>query len=177
MTAVISIRQGLPTELSVLTSIDDDSCQLYAASGVVLALDAAHPFAVAEQSRWSAALARRSTFIAEDAAGRALGFACCGFVDGEPYLDQLSVRLERMKQGLGTLLLREAVAWAEGEGGRALWLTTYGHLPFNRAMYERRGFSLAAERDCPREVLHHLDQQRRWLPFPEQRVAMRRPLA
>ena len=177
MTAVIAIRRGLPPELSVLTSIDDDSCQLYAANGIVLGLHATHPFAIAEQARWSASLARQSTFIAESVTGRALGFASCGFVDGEPYLDQLSVRLEAMKQGIGSRLITEAISWAEREGGRAIWLTTYAHLPFNRPMYERRGFTIADERACPPEVLHHVDEQRQWLPLPAERVAMRRPLA
>ncbi len=172
----VLIREGLPTELSVLTSIDEDACQLYAAAGVVLGLHAEHPFALDEQARWAAALARRSAFIAVDASGRALGFACCGFVDGEPYLDQLAVRLDAMKRGIGTQLIERSVAWAESVGGAALWLTTYGHLPFNRGLYERRGFIVAGEAACPPEVVHHLEEQRRWLPLPEERVAMRRPL-
>jgi hypothetical protein len=61
--------------------------------------------------------------------------------------------------------------WAAGE---ALWLTTYAHVPWNRAFYERFGFAVVPESSCGGDILEILTEQRRWLPAPEQRVAMRR---
>lgn len=176
---MIAIRRARLEEFEVITSIDDDACQLYASSGVPLGIYDGHPFAAAEQTRWRASLTAGDTFFALDDAGVAQGVAVCGFVDGEPYLDQLSVRLDAMKQGIGTALIDEAARWArEARGADAwLWLTTYGHLDFNRPMYERRGFEVVDEQACPPELVHHLEEQRRWLPAPEHRVAMRRRLA
>jgi hypothetical protein len=50
------------------------------------------------------------------------------------------------------------------------------HLPFNRPYYERHGFVVVSERECGPGVLHHLEEQRRALPAPHERVAMRRRL-
>jgi N-acetylglutamate synthase-like GNAT family acetyltransferase len=97
-------------------------------------------------------------------------------LDGEPYLDQLAVRIAAMRQGLGRDLLARSADWGRAVGGSALWLTTYAHLSFNQPYYERHGFAVIAESACGAGIRHHLDEQRRNLPLPDQRVAMRRPL-
>jgi GNAT superfamily N-acetyltransferase len=111
-----------------------------------------------------------------DAAEASLGFAALDIVDGDPYLEQLAVRAAAMRRGIGALLLAHAAAWAKAQAGRALWLTTYSHLPFNRPYYERHGYLVVPEEDCGPGILHHLAEQRRYLPAPAERVAMRRPL-
>jgi hypothetical protein len=55
-------------------------------------------------------------------------------------------------------------------------LTTYDDVPFNRPYYERHGYAVVPEIACGPGVQHHLDEQRRHLPGPAQRVAMRRRL-
>ncbi len=174
--ADLDLRIPSDGDLPLLIEIDDDACQLYEACGVRLGLTAESPFARAERARWARSLAARSVFFATDGAGASLGFAACGWIDGEPYLDQLSVRLSAMRRGIGTALIERAAAWAREQGGSRLWLTTYAHLPFNRPMYERRGFSVVPEPECGPEIVHHLDEQRRHLPLPTERVAMRRPV-
>lgn len=173
--AEFDLRIPSDGELPLLIEIDDDACQLYEVCGVKLGLTAESPFARAERARWARCLAEGSVFLATGRAGESLGFAACGWIDGEPYLDQLSVRLSAIRRGIGTALIERAGAWARERGGRRLWLTTYGHLPFNRPMYERRGFSVVPEAVCGPEIVHHLDEQRRCLPLPNERVAMRRP--
>ena len=61
-------------------------------------------------------------------------------------------------------------------GQRALTLTTYRHLPFNRPFYERHGFQLLTAAELTPGLAHHLDEQRRYLPLPDERVAMSLPL-
>jgi predicted N-acetyltransferase YhbS len=92
-------------------------------------------------------------------------------VDGAPCLEQLSVRVSAQQQGLGRRLLTHAIEWAAGED---LWLTTYAHLPWNRPFYERHGFAVVPESQCSQDMIAILGDQRRWLPDPEQRIAMRR---
>lgn len=76
-----------------------------------------------------------------------------------------------MRQGIGRCLVRQSIEWA---ADKPLWLTTYAHVPWNRPFYEREGFEVVPATDCPAGIVAILDEQRRWLPAPEHRVAMRR---
>lgn len=171
-----SLRLALPEEVDALVAIDDDATELYAQYGLAISLAADHPFVLAERARWQRATELQRAFIAIDDAGQALGFAALDQVDGEPYLDQLAVRTSAMRRGLGRRLLERSIAWAEHAGGRGLWLTTYRHLPFNRPFYERLGFATVPERDAGPGICRHLEEQRRVLPEPAERIIMRRAL-
>ncbi len=171
---VPTIRLVRPDEIDILVAIDDDAGRLYADAGLPIELAPDHPFVVAEQARWRQAAGLGQVFLAVDAEGRGVGFAALGWVGGEPYLEQLSVRLDAMRRGLGRRLLRRAIEWAAQQDRASLWLTTYGHLSFNRAFYEREGFVVVAESEWPPDIEHHIAEQRGCLPDPEQRIAMRR---
>jgi GNAT superfamily N-acetyltransferase len=174
-TSPFAIRAAAPSEMPEVVSIDDDATQLYARAGVELGLTDDHPFAVDERRRWYRSAELGRLFVAvED--GRLIGFASLDVLDGEPYLDQLSVRAASGRRGVGRALLRRAVAWAVEQRAVAIWLTTYAQVAFNRPFYESEGFVVMPESKCGPGVLHHIEEQQRWLPFPEHRVAMRRPL-
>jgi GNAT superfamily N-acetyltransferase len=170
------IRLATPSQLDDLRDIDDDASALFLAHGVVLELPPEHEFARAEQARWLRAAELERAFVAVDAAGASFGFATLGLVDGEPYLDEIAVRAAAMRRGIGAALLGRALEWARAQQGSSLWLTTYSHLPFNRPYYERHGFVVVPEADCGPEIVHHLAEQRLYLPAPSERVAMRRLL-
>ncbi len=172
----ITLRVARADELATVVSIDDDACRAYEAAGISLGIHDGHPFAEAERARWRASIEAGTVRFAVDARGDEQGVAVLGYVDGQPYLDQLAVRLSAMRRGIGRALVVEAISWARSVQGVGLWLTTYGHLPFNRPMYERMGFVVVAEREWGHEVAHHVELQRRWLPLPRERVAMRHPL-
>jgi GNAT superfamily N-acetyltransferase len=170
------IRVGSVEEIETLCEIDTDASALFEHAGLFLDLPRDHEFAVAERQRWQRSLAAGAALLAADASGRALGFAACATLDGQPYLDQLSVRTDAMRRGVGSALLAAAEASVRPGGARALWLTTYGHLPWNRPFYERAGYVLVPEQDCGPDIRQELNYQRRWLPAPHERVAMRKPL-
>jgi len=67
---------------------------------------------------------------------------------------------------------RARIEWA---GAEPLWLTTYAHVPWNAPFYERHGFVAVPESACAPALLAALEEQRRFLPAPQQRIAMRRP--
>ncbi|HEY3254247.1 MAG TPA: GNAT family N-acetyltransferase [Polyangiaceae bacterium] len=163
-------------EIDVLRAIDDDASALYAAHGIPITLLPEHPFSRAELARWRRSAELGRAFVARDPSGNSLGFAALELVDGEPYLDQLSVRVSAMRRGIGGRLLAHSAAWARAAGGGALWLTTYDHLPFNRPYYEQRGYVVVPDSACSVGIRHQLDEQRCYLPAPGQRVAMRRLL-
>lgn len=172
----VELRLARTDELEVLQAIDDDASGLYPAYGIVLELDRNHPFCQAERARWSRAAELERAFLAVDASGEGVGFATLDRIDGAAYLDQLSVRRAAMRRGLGARLLARAAEWARAAGGSELWLTTYAHLPFNAPYYERHGYERVPEAACGPGLRHHLAEQRRHLPEPEQRVALRRRL-
>jgi GNAT superfamily N-acetyltransferase len=171
----VTIRPAAPAEIDLLCAIDDDASRLYERSGLDVNLKSDDAFIVAERARWLESARRGHAFLAVDRDGQGVGFAALGTVDGLPYLDQLSVRLEAMRRGIGRLLLAQAIDWARHHGG-PLWLTTWDHLPYNRPFYERHGFVAVPEAECGPDVLYHLAEERRWLPAPEHRIAMRRPI-
>jgi GNAT superfamily N-acetyltransferase len=131
----------------------------------------------AERSRWAQCLSAGTVQIAVSPSGRDVGFAALGLRDGVPFLDQLSVRLNSMQQGIGTVLLNGSIQMAERAGGRAIWLTTYNHLSWNRPYYERHGFAVVALEECGEELRSELLFERRFLPCPQERVVMRRELS
>jgi hypothetical protein len=73
-----------------------------------------------------------------------------------------------MRRGVGRALVEHAIAWGRG----LLWLTTYADIAWNRLIYERLGFSCVEESSCGPEMRRILDEEKRALPAPEQRVAM-----
>src|SRR5262249_46822205 len=142
------IRMGSTRDIDGLVEIDSDASVLFERAGLRLDFPAEHEVAMAERGRWLRCLSAGTLLIAVDAFGKHVGFAAVGMLDREPYLDQLSVRVSAMGRGIGTELLRASVRMAAEAGGRSLWLTTYGHLSWNRPYYERHGFVLVPPEQC-----------------------------
>tara|TARA_R110002073_G_scaffold137692_1_gene286812 strand:- start:955 stop:1488 length:534 start_codon:yes stop_codon:yes gene_type:complete len=164
-----SLRLAYSDELQKLIAIDDEASALYAEAGLKLDFEKDHPFVVAENFRWASAIEKGLAHVAVNRQDTPVGFATLGYVDGEPYLDQIAVLLSYMRRGVGTLLLNQAISWS---GGRPLWLTTYSHLPWNRPYYERHGFVTEKDSECEAELCTVLQEQRAALPDPDQRIAM-----
>jgi GNAT superfamily N-acetyltransferase len=172
-----ALRVATALEIDALCAIDDDATLLYQSAGLDLSLPPEHEFCIEERRRWSQCIAAGTVLIAVSASSEPIGFAAVRQLDGQPYLDQLSVRTTRMRLGIGSALLRAIEKRLRDAGERALWLTTYGHLPWNRPFYQRSGFVAVAEADCGPEMLAELVHQRRWLPLPGERVVMRKDIA
>ena len=168
------IRQASSVEAAQFVAIDDDACARYDSVGLHFGIAPDHPFARAERACWNRCAERGQVYLA-DAAGAgaplSVGLLVMDRLDGQPYLEQLSVRVAAQGQGLGRSLLLRAIDWA---GSEPLWLTTYAHVAWNRPFYQRHGFVPVPESRCAPEILAALAEQRRWLPAPEQRIVMRR---
>lgn len=169
------IRRASPDEIDEMLSIDVDACSLYDQAGIHAELAPEHPYSVAERASWTRCAKEGNAFLAMGADARPVGLLVMDLIDGAPYLEQLSVRRIAMQQGLGRRLLQRAIAWA---GQRPLWLTTYAHIAWNRPFYQRHGFVPVPESECPPGMAAILNDQRRALPVPDQRIAMRhQPIA
>jgi GNAT superfamily N-acetyltransferase len=168
------MRVGTRADIETLVEIDTDACELFVRAGLDVELPHQHAFALAERARWLVSLASGDTLLALGPSGTPLGFAAAGKRDGNPYLDQLSVRQSAMRLGIGSALLNATEHNARASGARSLWLTTYRHLSWNRPFYECHGFVVVPEAQCGRQMLAELEFERRWLPAPGERVAMRK---
>ncbi|QNN47616.1 GNAT family N-acetyltransferase [Thermomonas brevis] len=92
-------------------------------------------------------------WLAEDEAGRAIGYAqagCCGLPhedvrpeDGE--LKRLYVRAGIQGGGIGRALMDAAMAWLLRDGPRTLWLSVWSENLGAQRFYARYGFDFAGE--------------------------------
>jgi GNAT superfamily N-acetyltransferase len=163
-------------DLDLLFAIDRDASRLFQCAGLDMALADELELAAAERRRWLECLRSGTAVLATNRSGESIGFAALGVLVGEPYLEQLSVRMHAMRRGVGAALLTAAVRMAEEARAQSLWLTTYGHLPWNRPFYEKAGFGTVPPEQWGREIAQEVRFQRRLLPAPARRVVMRRAL-
>jgi len=173
----VELRVAQVDELDVLCEIDLDASRLFDQAGIELTFPNDLEFAAMERRRWLYCLRSGTTLLASNRSREVIGFAALRVLDGEPYLEQLSVRMHAMRKGIGTALLDAAVRVAEKTRARSVWLTTYRHLPWNAPFYEKAGFGIVPVEQCGGEVVQELAFQRRLLPASEERVAMRKVLA
>ncbi|MFD9140514.1 GNAT family N-acetyltransferase [[Kitasatospora] papulosa] len=94
------------------------------------------------------------TWVAEGESGELLGFAS---LDGDE-LDQLYLRPDTVRQGMGTRLLERVKAASRGE----LSLYTFRRNSGARAFYERHGFVAVAYDDGGRNEENEPDVLYRW---------------
>lgn len=165
----VVFRVGEPADLATLLEIDLDASLLFERAGLFLDLPESHVFCETERERLRASLAAGTAIIAMDRRGHALAFVAMGQRDHSPYVEQISVRAQCTRRGIGSTLLARALSTHPDS-----WLTTYDHLPWNRPFYERHGFVRVPEEACGPGIRADLEFQRRWLPLPAQRIAMRR---
>ena len=113
-------------------------------------------------------------WVAGDSDGAPLGYVLVDEIDRAAHIEQVSVAPDHQGRGLGRALIDRAAEWAASLDMDAVTLTTFGHIPWNRPLYEHLGFRVLADdeigaglravRDA--EAAHGLD--------PAMRVVMRR---
>lgn len=87
-------------------------------------------------------------FVAfEKASGEPVGFAAARDIADLYWLSALSVDPDHGRQGIGAALLEAVTQRARWFFHRALGLTTYVDIAFNRPFYEHHGFMTVARKD------------------------------
>ena len=82
---------------------------------------------------------------ADDEQSPPVGFVHVLVIDGNAHLEQLSVRPEDQRQGIGAELTRAAMAEARAQGFDRLSLCTYRDVPWNGPFYRGLGFAEVTE--------------------------------
>jgi GNAT superfamily N-acetyltransferase len=102
-----------------------------------------------------------------------IGYAVAEIVDCCGHIEQVSVALEDQGQGVGRALVQAVEAWAVRNRLRALTLTTFSDVAWNRPLYEHLGFSVLAPHELsPGLVSIRAAEAKRGLD-PATRVCMR----
>ena len=112
-------------------------------------------------------------WVALSHGGEPVGYILVDEIDGAAHIEQVSVAPDHQGRGLGKALMARVRAWAAERGMPALTLTTFGHIPWNRPLYEHLGFRVLPEDEIgpglravrEAEAAHGLD--------PDLRVVMR----
>lgn len=115
-------------------------------------------------------------WVAEGADGEPVGYILVDEVDGDGHIEQVSVLPDRQGRGLGRALIERVAQWAASHDMKALTLTTFGHIPWNRPLYERLGFRVLADKELGPELRSVREVEAAHGLDPALRVVMRREL-
>lgn len=167
--ATVPVRPAESKDLPVLRQIEWDAGQRYRECGLDQVAD--HEPASIEVLHGYAADGRAWVTVGDD--DEAIGYLLVDEIDGAAHIEQVSVAPDYQGQGLGRALIERVRAWATTKGMTALTLTTFGHIPWNRPLYEHLGFRVLSGEEigsglravCDAEAEHGLD--------PDLRVVMR----
>lgn len=85
-------------------------------------------------------------FLVTGPTGDPDGFAIVGIGAGIAYLQRLAVSPFRQRAGAGTALVRAALQWAAGRGGRTMLLNTQPDNEGAAHLYQKEGFRVGAHR-------------------------------
>ncbi|MFC7340992.1 GNAT family N-acetyltransferase [Saccharopolyspora griseoalba] len=140
------IRAAWESDLVVLRDVERSAGYLFAEAGMDFVAEDEPP--TVEELREFVECGR--AWVGVDGENRSVGYLLAGVVDGNAHLEQVSVRPEHMRRGIGRALLERLIAWSRERELPAITLTTYVEVPWNGPYYERCGFRfLTAEEETP----------------------------
>jgi GNAT superfamily N-acetyltransferase len=168
----MAVRAPLRDELATMQAIGVAAGQRFAEVGLDEIADDP-PLDLAALERWRAA---GRAWVSTDRDGHPVGFAVVDLVDGIAHLEELSVLPEENGRGHGTALLRAVEGWARRKGHRAVTLTTFRDVPFNRPFYEKRGYRVLAEDEWTPGLAERRAEEADVGLDPALRVVMAKPL-
>ena len=117
-----------------------------------------------------------TVWVAEDAAGKIVGFLTAEQVEGELHVWQLAVRHDRQGQGFGRCLMEAALKYARASGLAAVTLTTFRDIAWNQPFYARLGFETLEDTRIGSRLARILEREKAHGLPSNRRCAMRLPL-
>jgi predicted N-acetyltransferase YhbS len=168
---VYTVRHAREEDLGALPGVERAAGALFAERGLGAGFAETTPPAELRE-----ALAARLLWVAVTPADEVVGFALASVFDGCVHLDELDVRPEHGRRGLGRALVEAVCAAALARGFSAVTLTTLLEVPWNAPYYERLGFRALGEPELSPALRGLLRQELARGIGGSGRVAMRRPL-
>ncbi|MFC9974112.1 GNAT family N-acetyltransferase [Spirillospora sp. NPDC127200] len=160
------VRPAAPADLALLPEIERTADELFRPLGIVFPPG---PTVIEQMIGTSADIV-----VAGDPP---LGYAAVVTVDGAAHLEQIAVRADRVRQGVGGRLLRAVVERAAAAGAPGVSLLTFRDVPWNGPWYAAHGFAeLPAERWGPGLRAHWDAEVRAGLHELGPRLVMWRPI-
>lgn len=162
----MSIRRAEPRDFQALGDIERRAAERFAPGDLPPALRGASlPLATLQQAEQAGLL-----WVAQAGTGEPVGFLMAAPAGDALHIGEVSVLPEHGGRGLGRALIHTAIRHARERRYRALTLTTFDPVPWNRPFYERLGFVVLPASECPAHLVQHLaDEQASGL---SDRVAM-----
>ena len=160
------LRLAVPADVPALTAVELSAGELFIGTHMAWAIgQSTDPVELLDR------IGKAAVWIAED--GRGIGgFLITGTMDGDFYIDELSVATSHQRRGVGRTLIEAVLCEAKRQGFRTATLTTDRDLPWNAPYYARLGFRILTPGETPPELSVRLASQ----PSPDRRCAMRRTL-
>ena len=81
-----------------------------------------------------------------------VAFAAVRERDGYTHLEQIAVRTDRSRQGIGGRLLDRVIAHAADRGSAGVTLLTFHDVPWNGPWYARHGFTELPDDRWPQQI-------------------------
>src|SRR5262249_541331 len=91
------------------------------------------------------------------------------------HLEEIDVRPDHGRRGLGTRLVMHVCEWAAAAGYESVSLTTFRDVPWNMAFYARVGLRVVPDSELSPGLRGVVDDESRRGLDPSSRVVMRRP--
>ncbi len=170
--ATPTIRAPRGGELELLRDIEWASGALFL--DTPFAAVAEHEPATTEQLAKYVADNRAWVVTAED--DTPVGYAIVDIVDGHAHLEQLSVKPEHGRHGLGTELLEHVCTWAAEHHYTAVSLSTFKAVRWNAPFYARHGFAPMTDDEIGPGLQQLAANEQAIGLDPNDRVFMRRAL-
>ncbi|HEV7525710.1 MAG TPA: GNAT family N-acetyltransferase [Acidimicrobiia bacterium] len=167
-----TIRAPRSDELELLRDIE------WAAGAIFV--DVGFPDVAADEPLTAEALAGYANdgraWVVTDDRDTPVGYAIVDIVDGLAHLEQLSVRPDHGRQGLGAALLDHVAQWAAQHEREAVTLTTFREVPWNAPFYAKHGYRVMSDAEIGPELETLRAQEAEHGLDPAQRVCMRRDI-
>jgi GNAT superfamily N-acetyltransferase len=105
------------------------------------------------------------SWVATNDSDQPIGYIIVDIIDGSGHIEQVRVVPDCQGRGVGRALIEHVKNWAISMNLSALTLTTFGHIPCNRPLYEHLGFRVLRQNEitpgvqeiCETEADHGLD--------------------
>jgi len=164
------VRAATPEELPTLRAVQVASGAAFRDIGMADIADNP-PLMLTELREYQEA---GRAWVAADERDEPIAFVVVDLLDGNAHIEQISVRPDHARRGVGRALIDHVAEWAHGQGIPALTLSTFRTVPFNAPYYERLGFRPVEE---PTLGMHAIVAAETAMGLdPATRVLMRRPV-